>query len=132
MDLNPYKFVADWSEYEFASDALKAKSPLVVLSTAWITRMTPEELAEAPLEPDLETETYWLERMRPILLSKPTEPVVIVFANRCGQEGGVCYAGSSMVVRVGESEISIYNRLGRKEEKCLIVDTREVRGFVCG
>jgi protein N-terminal amidase len=128
MDINPYKFLADWSEYEFATAALKSKSPLVVLSTAWITRLSPEELDASPDEPDVETQTYWLERMRPILTSKPTEPIVIVFANRCGQEGGVCYAGSSMVVRVGVSGgVSIHERLGKKEERCLIVDLNEVR-----
>jgi protein N-terminal amidase len=128
MDINPYKFTAEWSEYEFASAALRARSPLIALSNAWITRLTPDELAAEPLEPDVETQTYWLERMRPIITSAPSEPIVVVFANRAGQEGGVCYAGSSMVVRVGPDGVSIHDRLGRKEERCMILDLNEVGG----
>jgi protein N-terminal amidase len=127
MDINPYRFLADWTAYEFANAALEAGSPLIVLSMAWITRLEPAELSKTPSDPDVETQTYWLERMRPILTSEPRQPVVLVFANRCGQEGGVCYAGSSMIVRVGPGkEIAIYDRLGRAEEKVLVVDLDEV------
>jgi len=127
MDINPYKFLAPWNEYEFATRALQTKSPMVVLSMAWLTRLEPEELAQFPVEPDTETLAYWLERFAPIVDAARQEPVVLVMANRCGsEEGGANYAGTSAVIRIQDGNVSIWDILGRAEEKCLVVDLSQV------
>lgn len=126
MDINPYKFVAPWTEYEFAMRALGSSTPLVGLSMAGLTRLAPEELVMAPLEPDMETLTYWLERFHPFIERARPEPVIIVIANRCGREGDVCYAGSSAVVSIQRGEVRVHGLLGRFEEALLFVDSSSV------
>ncbi len=126
MDINPYKFVAPWTEYEFAMRALGSSTPLIGLSMAWLTRLAPEELVMAPLEPDMETLTYWLERFHPFIERARPEPVIIVIANRCGREGDVCYAGSSAVVSIQRGEVRVHGLLGRFEEALLFVDSSSV------
>ncbi|KAF2755941.1 carbon-nitrogen hydrolase [Pseudovirgaria hyperparasitica] len=123
MDINSYRFEAEWSKYEFASAALAAKSPIVVVSTAFITHLTTEALAEEPKLPDDGTLSYWLARMDPIRTATQNDRVTLVFANRCGSEGGTNYAGSSAVIRIEGGKVSILDMLGRNEEKLMVVDT---------
>jgi protein N-terminal amidase len=136
MDLNPYKFEAPWTSYEFANHALASRAEVVVLSMAWLTRLSAVELHERAKEPDLDTLSYWLERLRPFGgPNGPDEEVIVVFANRCGEEGEspligpVRYAGSSTVIGVSrgdgrvEGDVRIWDILGRAEEKVLVVDT---------
>jgi len=120
MDINPYKFLADWTKYEFANHVMQAKSQLVVLSMAWLTRLVPQELTELPLRPDNETFSYWVERFFPLQATQ--QPVFFVFANRCGIEGSACYAGTSSVMCFRDRKGYIYDILGKWEEKCLVVD----------
>jgi len=124
MDINPYKFLAPWSEYEFATHVLSTRTPVVVLSMAWLTRLTPQELAELPLRPDEETFAYWIERFQPLLEGGEDMqgPIAVVCANRCGIEGNACYAGTSSVFVVEKGKVSIYDVLGKLEEKCMVVD----------
>jgi protein N-terminal amidase len=122
MDINPYKFLAPWTEYEFANHVLDARTPLAVLSMAWLTRLTPQELAELPLRPDEETFAYWIQRFQPLVNEKEQGPIAVVCANRCGIEGSACYAGTSSVFVVDQGAISIYDVLGKMEEKCMVVD----------
>ncbi|QDS70162.1 hypothetical protein FKW77_006076 [Venturia effusa] len=121
MDINPHKFLARWSLYEFANHVLQNGTPLVVLSMAWLTRLTPQELAELPLRPDEETFAYWIERFQPLIEEKGG-PYAVVCANRCGIEGNACYAGTSSVFIVDKGAVNIYDVMGKLEEKCMIVD----------
>jgi predicted amidohydrolase len=138
MDINPYKFEAPWTSYEFANHALAFKAELVLLSTAWITQFSTAELQEHASLPDLDTVGYWLERMRPLMDSDgPEQEVIIVFANRCGEERGapltdpVRYAGSSTVMGISRGggqvggAVRIWDMLGRSEEGMLVVDTQD-------
>jgi predicted amidohydrolase len=138
MDINPYKFEAPWSSYEFANHALATKAELLVLSTAWLTRMSTAELQEQAQLPDLDTVSYWLERMRPLMGPNGSDQeIIVVFANRCGEEGEapligpVRYAGSSTVLRISpgdgrvDGEVRIWDMLGRAEEGVLVVDTND-------
>ncbi|GAB7347856.1 hypothetical protein MBLNU459_g5387t1 [Dothideomycetes sp. NU459] len=146
MDINPRKFVAPWTAYEFATHCVGADAPLVVLSMAWLTRLLPRELQDRALQPDLETLTYWIERFRPIMGSKREGGVVLVLANRCGNEPGtvvpgadqegtddgeqvVSYAGSSCVLRIQDGAVQLFDILGRAEETLLIADTDEPPRF---
>lgn len=159
MDINPYQFSSPWSNYEFATHMLRNRCHLVVLSMAWLTRLTPEECASQPDRPDMETVAYWLERFWPFVDSQPTEPIVVVFANRCGSEGKtvgeqrmehgevielgdrVAYAGSSCVMRFQSGSVKLWEHdvgamkgdvglLGKGEEGILVVDTAKPAGFL--
>ena len=138
MDINPYKFEAPWTAYEFANHALESRAELVVLSTAWLTRMSTAELQGQAELPDLDTVGYWLERLRPLMRpGRSDEEIIVVFANRCGEEGEaplvgpVRYAGSSTVLGISpgnggvDGEVRIWDMLGRAEEGVLAVDTNE-------
>lgn len=159
MDINPYRFTAPWSDYEFATTMLRNNVRLVVLSMAWLTRLTPEECRVNPERPDMETVAYWLERFWPFVDSQPQDPIVVVFANRCGSEGGakgsvqmdhghdieigdrVAYAGSSCVMRFQSGSVKLWEHyvgpkkgdvglLGKGEEGMLVVDTGSAASFL--
>jgi protein N-terminal amidase len=138
MDINPYKFKSPWTSYEFANHALASQADLVVLSTAWLTRMSTDELQGNAKLPDLDTVGYWLERMRPLMGPNGSDQeIIVVFANRCGEEGEapligpVKYAGSSTVMGISrgdgrmDGEVRIWDMLGRAEEGVLVVDTKQ-------
>ncbi|MCJ1275604.1 Carbon-nitrogen hydrolase [Puttea exsequens] len=137
MDLNSYKFQAEWNAYEFANAAKKAGAEILVLSMAWLSTHSTEVLEVPPGQPDLQTLSYWIERLRPLV--EQDKEVIIVCANRCGeepgnnpigQEEGVEYAGSSWVGRIGRGQINIWGILGRGEEGVLGVDMGEEPMFV--
>jgi len=133
MDINPYKFEAPYTAWEFANRVLDSKSQLVVLSMAWLTLLSREELEELEGQPEMDTFNYWLQRFWPLIekkmqhaqnadgldmerdgesgSAKPThkdeKQVVIVFANRAGEEPAADdekpparYAGTSAVIAV--------------------------------
>ncbi|KAJ5524662.1 Carbon-nitrogen hydrolase [Penicillium frequentans] len=118
MDINPYKFEAPYTAYEFASRVLESQSQLVILSMAWLSMHSREALAALNREPDMDTFSYWLQRFMPLLEKEmqharnvdeedTPKQVVIVFANRAGEEPAAddtkppaLYAGTSAVVAV--------------------------------
>ena len=60
------------------------------------------------------------------LVKNPDGEVIVVFANRCGEDGeNVRYAGSSWMGKVGRGEIKIWGIAGRAEERVLSIDTDE-------
>lgn len=135
MDINPYQFISPWTAYEFANHVLEAKCKLVVLSMAWLTRMSAEELSNAEA-PDLDTFSYWMERLSPLLgPNGPEDEVIVMFANRTGEEGEaprigpVRYAGTSAVVGMSKGdgarhgEVRIWEVMGRGEEGVCVADT---------
>ena len=138
MDINPYRFEAPWTEYEFANFARVGKVKLVVVSMAWLTRLSNEEVFGEGVRrmPDMDTVGYWVERFRPLIGPNGLEEeVVIVCANRTGEEGiaerigEVIYAGSSCVMGLTkgdghtDGDVRIWNIMGRAQEGILIVDT---------
>lgn len=125
MDINPYKFVSPWSDYEFSSLALSSQSPIVCISMAWLCHLTPTELMQDPSQPDIATVAYWVERFQPLVDAGGEKPIFVILANRCGMEKGVCYAGSSTVLRIEKGVVSLYETAGKSEETCLIVDLTE-------
>lgn len=123
MDLNPYKFEAPWNAYEFANHVLHREANLVVLSMAWLTLEPAETFLVEPLEPHMETLSYWIQRIAPLLRKEGGDEIIFVFANRAGVEGDVVYAGSSCVLGVHDGEVRMYGLLGRGENELLVVDT---------
>ena len=172
MDLNNYRFTAPWDAYEFSTAALNAGADTVLLSTAWLTSIPLAELQNFSKQPDLDTWAYWIQRLSPLVSSQDRE-VVVICANRCGQEpgpcltafpsstssstaaaaekaqpfsppppestrfeatiptategengeaGGVRYAGTSWIGKVGGGKVEVGGMMGRNEEGVLIVD----------
>ncbi|KAK4163621.1 carbon-nitrogen hydrolase [Cladorrhinum sp. PSN259] len=127
MDINPYKFEAPWDACEFGCHVKKIRANLVIVSMAWLTFADRENFTSVPERPDLETLQYWIRRLEPVIKadgdSNNSEEIIVVFANRCGIEDEVLYAGTSTVVGIQNGEVNVYDILGRGEEKLLIVDT---------
>jgi len=124
MDINPYQFTAEWNKYEFAHHVMESRAQLVILSMAWLTRLSPQELTELPLRPDNDTFSYWIERFFPLQVAGGG-PIFIVLANRCGVERGACYAGTSSVISFRNGKGCIYDILGKYDEQCLVVDLKQ-------
>ncbi|KAL4967523.1 putative protein N-terminal asparagine amidohydrolase [Aspergillus stella-maris] len=123
MDINPYKFEAPYSAYEFAHRVLDSKSQLVILSMAWLTLLSREEVDALSGGPALETFNYWIQRFMPLLRKQMQhdsnadgdsgadgeKSIIIVFANRAGEEDGGApptslarYAGTSTIIAISQ------------------------------
>ncbi|KAL5337161.1 carbon-nitrogen hydrolase [Aspergillus crustosus] len=116
MDINPYRFEAPYSAYEFAHRVLDSNSQLVILSMAWLTLLSREELDNLKGEPEMDTFNYWIQRFMPLIRqrlrfdsnadenesenendgengggdgegSRKEKKIILVFANRAGEEG---------------------------------------------
>ena len=133
MDINPYRFEAPWTAYEFGNHARESRAKVVVISMAWLTRLSAEELSGQVMVPDHDTLNYWVDRLRPLFGPQGTESeAFIVCANRAGEEGiaprigEVRYAGSSCVMgMMKDGQVRLWNILGRAQAGVLVVDTDE-------
>ncbi|CZT07610.1 related to amino-terminal amidase [Rhynchosporium graminicola] len=123
MDLNPYKFEAPWNTWEFANHVLLREVNLVVLSMAWMTREESRSFSRSPKDPDMETLSYWLARLEPLIRNEGEDEIIAVFANRTGYEENATYAGTSAVLGIQGGEVKVYGILGRGEKELLVVDT---------
>ncbi|KAK3327348.1 carbon-nitrogen hydrolase [Cercophora scortea] len=123
MDINPYKFESPWHAFEFAFHVLEVHANLVILSMAWLTREDRETFTPFSQEPDMETITYWIQRLEPIIRAEKEEEIIVVFCNRCGIEDDVVYAGTSAVLGIKNGEVSVYGLLGRGVKELLVVNT---------
>jgi protein N-terminal amidase len=150
MDINPYRFIAPYTAYEFARHAISSGAKLIVLSMAWLTLLEPEELSELSSRPDMDTFQYWIKRFWPFVSGDDWDggEIVIVFANRCGEEEGLegkdvaRYAGTSCVLAIrrpkgtkmtsvvnpelqdlSDTEVAVWDMLGRGEEGMCFADT---------
>jgi protein N-terminal amidase len=138
MDINPYKFEAPWTAYEFAHHARESRAKLVILSMAWLTHLTVQDLIDQMMLPDANTVGYWAERFRPLMDADngSEQEVIVVCANRVGVDGisprigEVKYAGSSCVFSMKKGQdIRIWDIFGRAQEGILLVDTKGPAGF---
>ncbi|KAI0150184.1 carbon-nitrogen hydrolase [Xylariaceae sp. FL1272] len=123
MDINPYRFEAPWNAFEFAFHCLQVEANLVILTMAWLTREDAHLFTSMPHEPDMDTLTYWLTRLEPIIRSECEDEIIVVFCNRTGVEDDAVYAGTSTVLGIKDGEVSVYGILGRGESELLVVDT---------
>ena len=122
---SPYKFEAPWSAWEFAYHILHKEANLVILSMAWLTREDARSYSRQPKEPDMETLSYWLARLEPLIRAETEGEIVCVFANRTGTEEEAVYAGTSAVLGIHSGEVKVYGILGRGEKELLVVDTEK-------
>lgn len=121
-DLNPYKSEAPWQSFEFGFHVLEVRAHLVIVTMAWLSRGDEDYLSRMPSEPDVETLTYWIQRLELVVRAEDKE-VIVIFCNRTGSEDGAVYAGTSAVVGVKDGEVYLYGILGRGSSKVLVVDT---------
>lgn len=120
---SPYKFEAPWHAYEFAFHVLQVKANLVILSMAWLTQHPESVFSHLPQKPDMETLTYWVQRLEPIIRADQDGEIIVILANRCGVEGDAVYAGTSTVLGIKHGEVSVYGLLGRGVQELLVVNT---------
>lgn len=73
----------------------------------------------------METLSYWLARLEPLIRAETEGEIVVVFANRCGTEEEAVYAGTSAVLGIHAGEVKVYGILGRGEKELLVVDTEK-------
>ncbi|KAJ0426978.1 carbon-nitrogen hydrolase [Aspergillus carlsbadensis] len=133
MDINPYRFEAPYSAFEFAHRVLDTRSELVIVSMAWLTLLTREELDMLRGKPEMDTFNYWIQRFLPLIrerISYSSNPnrdhatkstkdgggagsdteerrIIIVFANRAGEEDGIPlarYAGTSAIIAISQRQ----------------------------
>ncbi|PQE16606.1 hypothetical protein CJF30_00003297 [Rutstroemia sp. NJR-2017a BBW] len=123
FERDPYKFEAPWSAWEFAYHILHKQANFVILSMAWLTREDPRSYSRLPKEPDMDTLSYWLARLEPVIRAESVGEIIVVLANRCGNEGEALYAGTSAVLGIDNGEVRVYGILGRGEKELLVVDT---------
>lgn len=90
---------------------------------AWLTREDPRAYSRAPKEPDMDTLSYWLSRLEPIIRAETVGEIIVVLANRTGTEDDATYAGTSAVLGIQDGEVKVYGILGRGERDLLVVDT---------
>jgi hypothetical protein len=122
---SPYKFEAPWSAWEFAYHVLHKEANLVILSMAWLTREDARSYSRSPKDPDMETLSYWLGRLEPVIRAETQGEIIVVFANRTGIEDDAVYAGTSAVLGIHDGEVKVYGILGRGEKELLVVDTNK-------
>lgn len=124
MDVNPYKFQADFEEFEFASFHSAQNSNLLFMSMNWLQSETFQPLP--PLTPSFETIKYWIIRLIPLLdqtKEDPEKEIIAVVSNRIGVEEGVAFIGSSCVLRFNQGKPELLGALGWNEESVLVVET---------
>lgn len=92
---------------------------------AWPTRKNSRDFSRTLGEPDMETLTYWVQRLEPLVRAELDREIIVIFCNRSGQEDSTLYAGTSAVIGIKEGEASVYALAGRGTKEFLFVDTSD-------
>lgn len=129
MDLNVQP-PSEWESiedgpYELASFASDKKADLLILLNAWLA--SDQDSINEEDAPDTEVLAYWYARLRPLWCpagGQPVKEISVVICNRCGQEEGTLFAGTSTMFHIAPSRSPfLYGRLTRGEERVAIWDT---------
>ncbi|KAK9237713.1 carbon-nitrogen hydrolase [Lipomyces kononenkoae] len=136
MDLNPEKFEAPFTKFEFGNFAVTNKADLIIMPMAWLafglggggnSERDGQQLED---EPDWKTVHYWARRLTPVVSqyaqAEPakTSNTIFVASNRCGTEDNrITYAGSSSVLRFcHDASVQLIATLPKESEGVLITD----------
>ncbi|CAG8691966.1 11428_t:CDS:2, partial [Ambispora leptoticha] len=146
MDLNPYKFMSPWENYEFASFHQGKKTQIILCSMAWLdSNVFDDDYSNVP--------DYWCSRLLPLYdpIWSPSRrtrrysyhefghnnlveeeegwrtcngDVLFVVCNRTGAENGSTFCGSSGVFLLSpnENKAKLLKGLKKREENVLLVD----------
>ena len=121
MDINPYRFKAPYTAFEWARGAEEAEADVLCFSSAWCDRSPEDPPSYAPPPVDAEeTRAYWASRLHPLAVGDRT--VHFVAADRVGKEGQSTFCGSSCVMRLGGGEARVVAALGATEEAVLVAE----------
>lgn len=66
-DIDPYRREAPWHAFEFAFHVLDVRANLAIVTMAWLAEEDCEQFTQFPNEPDMETLTYWAQRLEPVI-----------------------------------------------------------------
>lgn len=66
-DIDPYRLEAPWHAFEFAFHILDVRANLAIVNMAWTTQEKCELFTQFPNEPDMDTLTYWAQRLEPVI-----------------------------------------------------------------
>ncbi|KDQ62726.1 hypothetical protein JAAARDRAFT_30627 [Jaapia argillacea MUCL 33604] len=136
MDLNPQP-PADWTlaerPYEIADYCLTKGTRVLVLLNAWLDSKRDEDD-----EVDKYVMNYWAARLRPLWVRPPGEgseidgsdnesvalhdhegdETIVICCNRCGEDNGTIFAGSSAVFscKRGSGRPKLLHAMGREDE----------------
>ncbi|KAJ3268928.1 Carbon-nitrogen hydrolase [Terramyces sp. JEL0728] len=113
MDLNPYRFQAPFTDYEFANYHLQNECDYIFCSMAWL-------LHEYNEDSMVEMIQYWATRLQPLLKSK--KRVVVAICNRIGTEGETRFGGTSTVLAIEDGKFKLLGNLDPNETNILVVD----------
>lgn len=124
MDMNPWRFQAPFTKYEFANHVLQTGAELIIFPMAWLTSEPIETMEESALVPDADTLAYWIQRLQPIVDSghRGGKEIIFVGANRTGTENGATFAGTSVVLGIRQGNVKVYGCLGRGTDELLVCD----------
>lgn len=73
----------------------------------------------------MNTLSYWILRLDPLIRCESGKEVIVVIANRVGEEDDLVYAGTSAVLGIVNGEVSVYGISGRAKKELLVVDTEK-------
>ncbi|KAK9331490.1 carbon-nitrogen hydrolase [Lipomyces starkeyi] len=138
MDLNPEKFEAPFTKFEFGNFAVTNKADVIIMPMAWLAFGQAEsnnakdaaDVQDIEDEPDWRTVHYWARRLTPVVSQyaqgeqRKTSNTVFVASNRCGiEDGKITYAGSSCVLQFcNDASVQLIATLPKKSEGVLITD----------
>lgn len=135
MDINPYKFKADFHAYEFATYHSEQKTQLIICCMAW--------LRSSGGGGALGVNQYWVHRLLPLCHKRHTKQhFYFVACNRSGQERGesigishifemahlsiidVTYAGGSSVIDLAGPPFRLLDYLEETDEDVMVVEIK--------
>ncbi|KAL9936416.1 hypothetical protein V8E36_004484 [Tilletia maclaganii] len=118
MDLNPYEFKAEFTDFELASFCVEHEVDILAFPTAWLlSAPEPEEEGgedkpsgpnSDPSKPSMSIIEYWASRCQPLYSHLPPnehrsgkrKDTLFIAANRTGTERGVTFGGSSVIMHL--------------------------------
>ncbi|KAF3930064.1 hypothetical protein ABW19_dt0203979 [Dactylella cylindrospora] len=80
MDLNPYRFTAPFTAYEFAHHIISSNAQLVIMPMAWLSSKSdidPRHLERFPKARDQRTIGYWAIRLEPLFGQNNTPDLAV-------------------------------------------------------
>ncbi|KAI9480258.1 MAG: hypothetical protein EXX96DRAFT_594629 [Benjaminiella poitrasii] len=110
MDLNPYKFKANFYDYEFAKYHLEQNTEIILCSMAWLKNK--EDIYNTNHKVS-NTVKYWAARLLPLHrdVKYTKRHTIFVGCNRTGLERGSEFAGLSCVMDISYENILILDNM---------------------
>ncbi len=111
MDLNPWEFKSPYNLFEFGNFCLEQEVDLVCLMANWLYNDSDKNENNHVLE----VNSYWADRLTPLIKSKSKKKVYFCVSNRVGTERKTRFTGSSCVLRL-KSPLILCNTGLNKED----------------